>query len=56
MVSSPPEAVGEVVASVASGPSSQAAWEQGFIDYTGKDSFDNIMRKITKTLESNKKP
>lgn len=31
------------------------AWERGDIDYTGKDSFDNIMQKISKTLDSNKK-
>lgn len=48
----------------ASGTSSQQesvadrrqAWERGDIDYGGKDSFDNIMQKISKTLESNKKP
>ncbi|XP_067631957.1 glycogenin-1 isoform X4 [Eurosta solidaginis] len=27
-------------------------WEAGQIDYTGKDSFDNIWKKITETLES----
>lgn len=26
-------------------------WETGNIDYCGKDSFDNIMKQITKTLE-----
>ncbi|KAL5288812.1 GYG1.2 family protein [Megaselia abdita] len=26
-------------------------WETGNIDYCGKDSFDNIMKRITKTLE-----
>lgn len=26
------------------------AWEQGSIDYLGRDSFDNIWRKITETL------
>ncbi|XP_021937260.1 flocculation protein FLO11-like isoform X3 [Zootermopsis nevadensis] len=26
------------------------AWEQGSIDYMGRDSFDNIWRKITETL------
>lgn len=56
LFSSPPEVTVEATASVDSGPSSREAWEQGFIDYTGKDSFDNIMQKIKKTLESNKKP
>lgn len=27
-------------------------WEHGNIDYLGKDSFDNIWKKITQTLES----
>lgn len=27
-------------------------WEHGSIDYLGKDSFDNIWKKITQTLES----
>lgn len=26
-------------------------WETGNIDYCGKDSFDNILKRITKTLE-----
>jgi glycogenin glucosyltransferase len=26
------------------------AWEQGNMDYMGRDSFDNIWRKITETL------
>lgn len=26
-------------------------WETGNIDYCGKDSFDNIMKRITQTLE-----
>jgi len=26
------------------------AWEQGSMDYMGRDSFDNIWRKITDTL------
>lgn len=46
----------------ASGTSSQEetvdrrqAWERGDIDYCGKDSFDNIMQKISKTLDTNKK-
>ena len=25
-------------------------WEQGFIDYLGRDSFDNILKKISQTL------
>ncbi|KAI9563061.1 hypothetical protein GHT06_010518 [Daphnia sinensis] len=56
LVSSPPEVTVEAAAAVDSGPSSREAWEHGFIDYTGRDSFDNIMQKIKKTLESNKKP
>lgn len=31
------------------------AWERGEIDYTGKDAFDNIMDKMLKTMDSNKK-
>lgn len=27
-------------------------WEHGNIDYLGKDSFDNIWKRITQTLES----
>lgn len=27
-------------------------WEQGKIDYMGRDSFDNIWKKISTTLES----
>lgn len=27
-------------------------WEHGNIDYLGKDSFDNIWKRITHTLES----
>lgn len=27
-------------------------WESGNIDYLGRDSFDNIWRRITQTLES----
>jgi glycogenin glucosyltransferase len=26
------------------------AWEQGNMDYMGRDSFDNIWRKISETL------
>jgi len=26
------------------------AWEQGHIDYMGKDSFDNIMKKIQASM------
>jgi glycogenin glucosyltransferase len=26
------------------------AWEQGNIDYLGKDSFDNILKKIQATM------
>lgn len=26
------------------------AWEQGSMDYMGRDSFDNIWRKISETL------
>ena len=55
--------VAEATEAAASGTSSQEetadrrqAWERGDIDYTGKDSFDNIMQKITKTMESNKNP
>ncbi len=55
--------VAAVTEATASGTSSQEettdrreAWERGDIDFSGKDSFDNIMQKITKTLESNKKP
>lgn len=52
-----------VAEAAASGISSQEenvtdrrqAWERGDIDYAGKDSFDNIMQKISKTLDSNKK-
>ena len=25
-------------------------WEQGHIDFMGRDSFDNILKKINKTL------
>lgn len=32
----------------------RAYWEHGNIDYLGKDSFDNIWKRITQTLESNK--
>lgn len=31
-------------------------WERGEIDYTGVDSFDNIMGKILNTLGSQPKP
>lgn len=27
-------------------------WEHGNIDYLGKDSFDNIWKRITQTLDS----
>lgn len=27
-------------------------WESGQVDYSGKDSFDNIWKKITETLET----
>lgn len=27
-------------------------WESGNVDYMGKDSFDNIWRRITQTLET----
>lgn len=30
----------------------RAYWEHGNIDYLGKDSFDNIWKKITQTIES----
>lgn len=30
----------------------RVCWEQGNIDYLGKDSFDNIWKQITQTLES----
>lgn len=30
----------------------RVCWEQGNIDYLGKDSFDNIWKRITETLES----
>lgn len=30
----------------------RAYWEHGNIDYLGKDSFDNIWKRITQTLES----
>ncbi|XP_046450349.1 glycogenin-1-like isoform X3 [Daphnia pulex] len=43
-------------AAVSSAPSSREAWEQGCVDYTGRDSFDKIMEKIAKTLESQQKP
>jgi glycogenin glucosyltransferase len=26
------------------------AWEQGHIDYLGKDSFDNILKKIQQSM------
>lgn len=29
-------------------------WEHGNIDYLGKDSFDNIWKRITQTIESKK--
>lgn len=32
----------------------RAYWEHGNIDYLGKDSFDNIWKRITQTLESKK--
>lgn len=47
---------GEAAAAVASAPSSREAWEQGYVDYTGRDSFDKIMEKIAKTLGSQQKP
>lgn len=50
------EAAAAVASAVASAPSTREAWEQGHIDYTGKDSFDNIMEKIAKTLQSQQKP
>lgn len=28
------------------------SWEQGQIDYLGRDSFDNIWKKISETLAS----
>ncbi|XP_012157506.1 glycogenin-2 isoform X2 [Ceratitis capitata] len=31
-------------------------WEAGQIDYAGRDSFDNIWKKITQTLESKPSP
>lgn len=34
--------------------SHRMAWERGDIDYTGRDSFDNIMQKISNTLAGNK--
>lgn len=30
----------------------RAYWEHGNIDYLGKDSFDNIWKQITQTIES----
>lgn len=31
----------------------QQCWEAGNIDYLGKDSFDNIWKRITQTLATN---
>lgn len=31
-------------------------WEHGNIDYLGKDSFDNIWKKIKQTLDSANEP
>lgn len=31
-------------------------WEHGRVDYLGKDSFDNIWKRITQTLESKQEP
>lgn len=34
----------------------QQCWESGNIDYLGKDSFDNIWKRITQTIDTITEP